>query len=67
MNFAEFHNGLRILLNIDRDELEAAGVIRHRDHNQWGTLHRDPFRFFIRADDETAAKLWALIQERMNR
>lgn len=64
MSFAEFHNGLRILLNIDRPELEAAGVIKVNDHNAWGTFTRDPFRWFIRADDETAAKLWAIVQRK---
>ena len=67
MTFAEFHNALRILTSIDRDELEAAGVIKTNDHNAWGTFTRDPFRWFIRADDATAAKLWAIIERRQRR
>lgn len=65
LNLREFHNGLRILLNIDRDELVAAGVIRHGDHNAWGEFRRDPFRWFIRANDERADKLWELMKKRM--
>lgn len=64
MNFADFHNGLRILLSIDRHELEAAGVIKINDHNAWGEFRRDPFRWFIRADDIAAPKLWAIVQRR---
>ena len=54
MEQRRFHNALRILLNLDRSDLEAAGVIAAADHNAWGTFHRDPFRFFIWADDATA-------------
>jgi hypothetical protein len=32
------------------------------DHNAWGTFRRDAFRWFIRADDETA--LFTLIERR---
>ena len=67
MDIREFHNALRILLNIDRDELEAVGVIDHADHNAWGTFTRDPFRFFIRSDDATADKLWAIIEARQSK
>lgn len=65
MDFATFHNALRVLLNLDRDELEAAGVLPPRDHNAWGTFHRDPFRWLIRADDASAQKLWTLIDRRL--
>ena len=62
MRLAEFHNALRILINLDRDDLEGAGIIKRGDHNSWGTFHRDPFRWFIRTDDETARKLFTLIE-----
>lgn len=67
MTFAEFHNALRILMSIDRHELEAAGVIKARDHNAWGEFRRDPFRWFIRADDADAPKIWAIIERRQRR
>lgn len=65
MTLEEFHNGLRILLNLERHVLVDAGVLRPSDVNAWGTFVRDPFRFFIRADDRTAEKLWALMKKRM--
>ena len=67
MTFDQFHNGLRILLSIDRHELEAAGVIRVGDHNAWGEFRRDPFRWLIRADDSQAPKLWAIVQRRQRK
>jgi hypothetical protein len=64
MDLRGFHNRLRIMIGIDRHELEAAGVIAQGDHNAWGTFHRDPYRWLIRCDDETAKKLWAVIERR---
>jgi hypothetical protein len=63
----DFHNGLRLLLNIDRHELVREGVIQADDHNSWGEFRRDPFRYFIRVDDEKAARIWAIMERRMNR
>lgn len=65
MTFAEFHNALRILASIDRDELEQAGVIGYADHDAWGTFRRCPWGWFIRCDDDKAAKLWNLMQKRI--
>ena len=65
MQFGEFHNGLRIMMSIDQDELVSAGIIRANDHNAWGEFRRDPFRWFIRASDDQAKKLWTLMQKRM--
>ena len=59
-----FHNTLRILTSIDRHELEAAGILPIGDHNAWGTFHRDPFRWFIRASDDQVDRLWAIIERR---
>lgn len=58
------HNQLRILMSIDRHELEAVGIIAAGDHNAWGTFVRDPFRWVIRADDVTVAKVWTIIKRR---
>ena len=60
MTFEEFHNGLRILLNIDQDEFEA-GV----DDSSWPVFRNDPHRWFIQASDKAAQRLWALMQARM--
>lgn len=64
IRLAEFHNMLRILVNLDRHDLEAGEVIPRGDHNAWGTFRRDPFRWFIRADDGTARKLFTMIERR---
>ncbi|MBI1182614.1 MAG: hypothetical protein GC201_18905 [Alphaproteobacteria bacterium] len=63
-DFGRFHNALRIMINLDRHELVAAGILKHGDHNAWGTFHRDPYRWFIRAPDAQARKLWGLIESR---
>jgi hypothetical protein len=67
MDLRAFHNRLRIMTSIDRDELVRAGVLPANDHSAWGTFHRDPFRWFIRCDDATAERLWALIESRAAR
>lgn len=67
MNRAEFSNALRIMTSLDRHELEDAGILPKGDHNAWGTFRRDPFRWFIRADDAAASKLFILICQRQAR
>lgn len=63
MTFAEFHNALRILTSVDRHEL--ADVFT--DGAAWHAFRTDPFRFFIRADDDTAQAIWRVIERRMGR
>lgn len=67
--FDQFHNALRILTSLDKHELIEAGVIDHSesDHSKWIAFRDDPFRWFIRADDESATKLWGLIERRQRR
>lgn len=60
--FRRFHNALRILANLDADELIAGGVID--EPTGFRRFEDDPYRWFIRADDARAAALWALIQSR---
>lgn len=64
MTLRQFHNGLRILLNIDCHELVAAGVIRPGDDGAWIKFREDPFRWMIRAPDPAAEALWAIIESR---
>lgn len=59
----EFHNGLRILRSVDRDELEASLNERLPDR-KWEKFSDDPYRFFIGADDETADAIWRCIAAR---
>jgi hypothetical protein len=57
MTLNDFHNGLRLLRSIDSYEVGDP---------LWYTAFRhDPFEFFIRCDDETAAKIWAAMEKRM--
>lgn len=64
MTLREFHNGLRLLLNIDMFELEEAGVIEAGDRRDWRRFRKDPFRWFITAPDAIADRLWALMEKR---
>ena len=67
MELRQFHNALRILLNIDRWELEEAGYIKtdvEKRSRKWEAFRSDPFRAFIQASDEDAEILWAIIERR---
>ena len=64
MRMADFHNMLRIMVSLDLPDLTAAGVIARNDLKAWNSFRTDPFRWFIRADDETARKLWTVIERR---
>lgn len=60
MNLRDFHNGIRVLFNIDAHDFTEAGLeMRH-----WPTFRDDPVGFFLRADDETADKLFAIVEKR---
>jgi hypothetical protein len=67
MSMDEFHNGLRILLSLDFSDLVKAGVFYDWQTDEWDKFQRDPFRFFIRTDEETADALWAAIQARQSK
>ena len=58
MTRAQFHNALRILASIDRDEVPFL------DDRQWVVFVANPSGFFIRCDDPTCDSLWAVIQRR---
>ena len=62
MTLDEFHNGLRILIGIDRDELESVGIT---SVVEWEKFRIDPYRYFIRTDDEKAEKIWSIAEQRM--
>ncbi len=66
MGLAEFHARLRLLHNLDFRDLVQAGVIDDDEGGEadWKSFRQDPARFFIRVDDETAGKLWALCEQR---
>jgi hypothetical protein len=60
----DFHNRLRIMLSIDAYELHEAGV-KMSGREWWDDFRHDPFRWFIRASEEDAAKVWAIMERRM--
>lgn len=65
MSFHEFHNGIRILLNIDKWELDEAGVdLPMTGKRSWQEFRDDPWRFFICCDTPTAMKIWSIVERR---
>jgi hypothetical protein len=51
----EFHNALRIILNLEGEELDFLTDVQ-RDN-----FYANPHMFFVRCDDATADKIWALV------
>lgn len=60
MTFNEFHNALRILVNIDMDEFCKAVP----DEKQWAAFAINPHGWFIRACDAHAKPIWKIVEER---
>lgn len=54
----DFHNLLRVMLGIDHHE------VSFMSGDVYTAFARDPYRFFIRCDDETADKIWAAVEKR---
>ncbi len=70
MTFTEFHNALRVLLNIDGDEFlralwpnEEPNFLMHDE--AWEAFDDDPHMWFIKAPDAAARAIWAIVEERM--
>ena len=72
MIFQDFHNGLRLLLNVDKDTFEQAVNEAQaqlppnfpRDAPDWPKFKANPFEWFIRAPTAQALKLWVIMQRR---
>ncbi len=64
LSLRRFHNALRIMNCLDRDELVRGGVLAAGDGPGWHRFRSNPAIFMVRADDETAARLWRLIEGR---
>lgn len=62
--FCIFHARLRILLNIDKDELVGAMVLDEEDLDGWISFRENPWRFFIKAGTDVAERLWEIIRQR---
>jgi hypothetical protein len=65
MTAATFHNVLRILSSIDLPELQAVDLFTDGNNAGWKDFRDHPHAFFIRCDDETAAKIWQVVERRM--
>ncbi len=66
IHFREFHNAIRVVMNIDRGELVDAGVMDESDHAAWRRFEADPFRFFISLQQEEAERFWYVIDSRLS-
>ena len=60
MEKREFHNALRVLRSIDRDEIDARMTVR-----DWERFRDGPYEFFIKCDDQTCDAIWTATQRRM--
>ena len=59
MDFNEFHNALRILCwNIERSEMQWM------TSGQWAAFNDNPAAWFVRAGDDAAQRIWAVIEAR---
>jgi hypothetical protein len=65
MTFDEFHNALRILLSIDQHELVEVGI--EIDDAEWIKFRDDPLRYFVKAHDDAATRIWSIIGKRQNK
>ena len=64
MDLRAFRNRLCVLSSIDQPELVDAGITAIADPNEWYLFSNNPYRWLLRADDDVAAKLWALVERR---
>lgn len=55
MELQDFHNTVRKLFNVDHS------AVPWMSEDDWPKFRDDPVRFFIKADDETADRLWSII------
>ena len=73
----EFHNALRVLMNIDADEfyaavhpeipnarIDAKNPQHTVPYQDWCSFSRDPYRWFVRASDDDAKAIWSIIEAR---
>ena len=61
-----FMNAVRILMNIDKHELEGAGVLKPNQvgGSDWTRFNKDPLMFMAKLPDDRMDSLWGLIQSR---
>ena len=59
-----FFNALRILYSIDEHELVAEGVKFGAYGLSWPAFRDNPCRALMRASDDDADRIWAIIERR---
>jgi hypothetical protein len=61
-----FINACRILMNLDKDVLEDAGVIKPNQvgGSDWTRFNKDILMFIVKLPDERFEAIWHLIEER---
>lgn len=66
MNARTFVNACRIIMNLDKHVLEAAGVLKPGQvgGSDWDRLNRDPFMFLLKLPEDRLERLWTLIEAR---
>jgi len=64
LEMQRFFNGLRIMMNIDRDEAVEAGILPKGRDAAWQDFRDNPWRYSMRMDDQRIEALWKLIMSR---
>ena len=74
MTFDQFHNALRVLLNIDYDEFAQAvnkaqtdlppGFPRDEPEEQWPVFRDNPHMWMVRAPTPQAEAIWSIVEAR---
>ncbi len=60
MTFEEFHNGIRVLFNIDKGKFHTSC-----GHSAlWCKFTNDPIHYFLRCNDDEAKALFSIIIEK---
>ncbi|MGQ4273438.1 hypothetical protein [Terrihabitans sp. B22-R8] len=61
---ARFRSACHIMMNLDKHELEEAGVIKPGavGGSDWTRFNRDPLIFVVKLPDDRFAALWRLIE-----
>jgi hypothetical protein len=62
MTYDDFHDGLRLLSQLQRQELIRLHAFTADDYQAWADFKRDPLRWLLRADDHRAAQVWSAIE-----
>ncbi len=63
MDFDTFHNALRIMCGIDKDQLRDA-IGPEATLRYWDEFRDNPHRTFLKMPDVDVANLWKLIEAR---